>query len=142
MVLPGVNDGIQTMMAAIFKSGIAKPILDLVGLRVGQMNNCQLCIGQQMNETGDEASTRRLMSVAAWRGADCFGAAERAALALAEAVTSLEARYESVPDALWQEVELHFDEPQRAGLVLFICTMNMFTRINVATRQLTPDWAA
>lgn len=141
LLLPEANAGIQTMMSAVFQSGIAKTTLDLVGLRVGQMNNCALCIGQSLATIAqNNDSTQRLLLVATWQNADCFTPAEQSALALCEAVTTLNARYDSVPDSLWQEVEQYYDESTRAALVLFICAMNMFTRINVCTRQMTPDW--
>ncbi|HKI97387.1 MAG TPA: carboxymuconolactone decarboxylase family protein [bacterium] len=141
LVLQGVNAGIQAMMAPIFQSGIAKTTLDIVGLRVGQMNNCELCIGQAMNAADQDVDMReRLLAVVAWRESDRFTAAERSALFLCEAVTELKARYDSVPDSLWREVEQYYDESSRAALVLFICAMNMFTRINVCTRQTTPNW--
>jgi hypothetical protein len=52
----------------------------------------------------------------------------------------LKHRYNSVPDSLWLRVENNYNEKETAALVLFISMMNMFTRINVSTRQLTADW--
>jgi len=57
-------------------------------------------------------------------------------------VTTLGSRYDSVNDGLWQKVEREFGETERAALVMMIAVMNMFTRINVTTRQTTADWAA
>lgn len=82
----------------------------------------------------------RLRSVSNWREATCFSPAKRIALALAEAVTELKDRYNSVPDHLWNEVQQHYQESPLAGLLLFIAVSNMFMRINVVTRQMTPDW--
>lgn len=143
VVLPGANTGIQSLLSAIFQSGVPKEVLDLVSLRVGQLNVCELCIGQAMGgiEPGSKQA-QRLESVAAWQNADYFSEQERVALALAEAVTKLDGRYDSVPDTLWNDVERLYDETARAGLILFISAMNMFTRINVSTRQITPDWQA
>jgi len=140
-VLDGVNAGIQAMIAPIFASGLSKTVMDLVCLRVSQINTCELCIGQSMaGAADDDALSARLGQVATWRDETAFSPAECAALALAEAVTELKARYDSVPDDLWADVEVQFDERARAGLVMFISVMNMFNRINVCTRQLTPDW--
>jgi alkylhydroperoxidase family enzyme len=132
------NPSIQAMMGSIFASGIDKTILDLVALRVGQMNECELCIGQSFSEGSDD----RLDKVLDWREHDCFSPAEQTALELAEAVTALGSRYDSVDDRLWQKVEREFGETERAALVMMIAVMNMFTRINVTTRQTTADWAA
>ncbi|MCK9685367.1 carboxymuconolactone decarboxylase family protein [Scleromatobacter humisilvae] len=141
LVLEGANAAIRSLISTVFSSGVPKSTLDLVGLRTGQMNNCELCIGQSLGsaEPG-EAARARLDSVATWRAASCFSESERAALELCEAATTLANRYDSVPDALWRELKRHYDEKPLAGLVLFVAAMNMFTRVNVCTRQTQPEW--
>jgi alkylhydroperoxidase family enzyme len=61
--------------------------------------------------------------------------AQRAALALTEAVTRLSDRTDPVPDEIWNEAARHYDEPALAALVLWIAVVNVFNRVNVATRQ-------
>ena len=132
------NAPIQAMMGSVYSSGIDKTILDLVSLRVAQMNECELCIGESFSGGTDD----RLGKVLDWREHDCFSPPEQTALELAEAVTTLGSRYDSVSDRLWQKIEIAFGEKERAALVMMIAVMNMFTRINVSTRQTTADWAA
>jgi alkylhydroperoxidase family enzyme len=79
--------------------------------------------------------TIRLFAVAAWRQALPFTGDARAALALAEAVTRLSDRVDPVPDAIWDEVARHYDEPALATLVITIATINAWNRLNVTTRQ-------
>ena len=55
--------------------------------------------------------------------------------AVAEAVTWLSDRADPVPDEIWNEAACHYDEPALAALVLWIATVNVFNRVNVATRQ-------
>jgi alkylhydroperoxidase family enzyme len=81
----------------------------------------------------------RLFMVAAWRETPYFTDAERAALALAEAVTRLADRSDAVPDDVWQEIARHYSEKQLAALILWIATTNFFNRINVSTRQPAPQ---
>ena len=136
-----VNQAIQTMMTPIFQSGIQPELLDFVGLRVGQMNNCELCIGQSLVKAEDNPAIKdRIEYVLDWKKANVFSESERTAFELTEAITELKDRYNSVPDSLWLKFENYYNEKERAALVLFISVMNMFTRINVATRQLTADW--
>lgn len=136
-----LNPSIQAMLGPVFGSGVPAPILDLVALRVSQMNTCELCIGETLSKGAqDPALNVKLENVLHFRDADCFTPAERVALTLAEAVTRLDRRYESVSDPLWAELTSLFDEKQRAALIVAIAAMNMFTRMNVATRQTTPDW--
>ena len=73
--------------------------------------------------------------MAAWRDAPYFTDAERAALALAEAVTRLSDRADAVPDEIWDEAARHYDEPALAALILSIATTNVFNRVNVTTRR-------
>jgi alkylhydroperoxidase family enzyme len=80
-------------------------------------------------------SEDRLYAVAVFRESPLFTDAERTALALTEAVTRLSDGTDVVPDALWQEVTRHFDENARATLVLNIALVNLWNRLNVATKQ-------
>jgi alkylhydroperoxidase family enzyme len=73
--------------------------------------------------------------VSAWRDAPYFTDAERAALALADAVTRLSDRTDPVPDEIWAEAARHYDEQELVALVLSIATTNAVNRINVSTRQ-------
>ena len=78
----------------------------------------------------------RLFTVAAWREAPYFTDAERAALALTEAVTRLADKADPVPDEIWDEAARHFDEKELAGLILSIAAINAWNRINATTRQI------
>jgi alkylhydroperoxidase family enzyme len=63
--------------------------------------------------------------VAGWRDAPYFSPAERAALALAEAVTRIADTPDPVPDQVWDEAARHYDEQQLAALVLTIASVNL-----------------
>lgn len=64
-----------------------------------------------------------------------FTDAERAALALAEAVTRLSDRQDPVPDEIWDEAARHYDEPALAAPILSIAQINLWNRLNATTRQ-------
>ena len=72
---------------------------------------------------------------AAWRETPYFTDAERAALALTEAVTRICDRPDPVPDEVWDEAARHYDEQALGTLVLAIANINVWNRLNVATRQ-------
>jgi alkylhydroperoxidase family enzyme len=78
--------------------------------------------------------------VAAWRDAPYFTEAERAALALTEAATRLNDRPDPVPDEIWDEAARHYDEAELAALIVAIANINVWNRLNVATRQVTGEW--
>ena len=91
--------------------------LDLVHLRASQINGCSVCVDMhapRMRKAGE--TDERLFAVAAWRDAPYFTDAERAALALTEAVTRLADRADPVPDDVWAEAARHYDERARAAL--------------------------
>lgn len=137
----GVNPSIQTMIGSIYQSGISLELLEYVGLRIGQINNCALCIGEAMIKAKSNPSSRnRTEFVRQWEISQMFNESEQTALELTESITLLQDKYKSVSDELWQKVEKYFGVRERAALILFIGFMNMFTRINVATRQLQAEW--
>jgi AhpD family alkylhydroperoxidase len=136
MILPDIVQGIQTIIGAVYKSGAARSTLDLVHLRVSQINGCAPCIdsGWRTAKKAGE-SDERLFNVSAWRHAPYYSDAERAALALAEATTRLADREEAVSDEIWNEAAKHHDEKALAALVTMISMTNFFNRMNTATGQ-------
>jgi AhpD family alkylhydroperoxidase len=141
MTLPGAMDALQSLGGAVAKAGVPPRTLELVALRASQINGCSVCvdghprIARKLGETDE-----RLFAVAAWRDSPYFTAAERAALALAEAITRLDDRSDPVPDEVWEEAARHYDETALAGLVLAIANINVWNRLNVATRQPAGEW--
>jgi AhpD family alkylhydroperoxidase len=143
-VLPDGFKGIGHLLAAAGKGGVDRATLELVGLRVSQINGCTACI-QGHWEAAKKAgeSDERIVSVTAWRESPYFDDAERVALALADALTRIADRSDDpVPDELWAEVTKHYDEQQVAALILQIATLNLFNRINVAVKEQAdrPSW--
>jgi alkylhydroperoxidase family enzyme len=54
--------------------------------------------------------------------------------------TRLSDRADPVPDEVWNEAARHYDEPALASLVLAIANINVWNRLNVATRQVAGEW--
>ena len=135
-IIPGAMQAIQALNKATYQGGVPATTLALMHLRASQINGCSSCVqsgtthARKSGETDD-----RLATVAAWRDAPYFTDAERAALALTEAVTRLADRPDPVPDQLWDEVAKHYDEQGLAALLLWIATSNVFNRLNISTRQ-------
>ena len=139
--VPGAMQAIQTLLGTIQKAGVPATTLGLVHLRASQINGCAPCVaGGARHAKAAGESDDRLFSVAAWRETPYFTEAERAALALAEAMTRLSDPADPVPDTIWDEVKRHYDEPALSALVLHIATTNLFNRINIATRQIAGAW--
>jgi len=134
-VIPDAMTAILALNEAIKQGGVPSKTLDLVHLRASQINGCSVCVGAGARARKEGETEERLFTLVAWRDTPYFSDAERAALALTEAVTRLSDRTDPVPDDIWNEAARHYDEPALAALVLWIATVNVFNRVNVATRQ-------
>ena len=141
MILPDAMRAIQALQAATERGGVPAATLSLVHLRASQINGCSVCVDSGARHAKKAGETdERLVAVAAWREAPYFTDAERAALALTEAVTRLSDRADPVPDEVWDEAARHYDEPALAALILTIAMTNVFNRLNVTTRQVAGAW--
>ena len=142
VLFPDATKAVQALVKSIQDSGAApRSVLELVHLRASQVNGCSFCVNMALH--GGEKSKEeadRLFMVSAWREAPNFTDAERAALALTEAVTRLADQSDPVPDDVWEEAARHFDERALGALVLWIGTTNLFNRVNVTTRQPAGSW--
>ncbi|MEV6548776.1 carboxymuconolactone decarboxylase family protein [Streptomyces sp. NPDC051597] len=135
-LVPGAMEAVRGLQKATHGAGVPATTMHLVHLRASQINGCSACVdsGTRYAMKGGE-SAERLFAVAAWRETPYFTDAERAALALTEAVTRLNDREEPVPDAVWAEAARHYEEKPLAALVLWIAVSNFYNRLNAATRQ-------
>ena len=136
MILPDAMQAIQALLAATEKGGVPAATLGLVHLRASQINGCSVCVESGTCHVKQAGETdERLCAVAAWREAPYFSEAERAALALTEAVTRLSDQADPVPNAIWEEAARHYDEQALGALIIAIVTINTWNRINASTRQ-------
>ena len=141
ILIPEAMQALLALNGAIEKAGVPATTLGLVHMRTSQINGCSVCVDMGWRMLKKEGETdERLFAVSAWRDAPYFTEAERAALALAEAVTRLSDRSDPVPDDIWENAAQHYDERALATLLLSISTTNVFNRLNVATRQVAGEW--
>ena len=139
--IPGAWEGIQKLLVAVQQGGLPASTLDLTHMRASQINGCSACIEGAIRHAHKHGGLDdRLVTVAAWRHSSQFTEAERAALELTEELTRLADRSDAVPDEMWARATEHYDERALAALVLHIALVNVFNRVNVATRQPAGDW--
>ncbi|GAA3309442.1 carboxymuconolactone decarboxylase family protein [Nonomuraea dietziae] len=136
-ILPDAYKAMAGLEKVIGKSGLPKPLLELVRLRASQINGCAYCVDMHSADAkqGGE-SDARINAVAVWREAPCFTEQERAALALTEAGTRLSEG--GVSDEAWAAAAEVFAEDDLAALVVQIATINAWNRIGVIT-HMTPE---
>jgi AhpD family alkylhydroperoxidase len=121
--------------ATLQKTSLPKRLVDLVYLRVSQINGCAFCIDMHSRDLlGAGLTVDKLVLVPAWREAgDLFDVRERLALAWAETVTCVADTH--IPDADYEAVAAEFSEKEVADLTYAIGLMNAFNRFGVAFRS-------
>lgn len=123
------------------ETGVSYVTRKLVHLRASQINGCSVCVDMHARELRKADETdERISAVSAWRETPYFTDAERAALALTEAVTRLSDRSDPVPDEVWAEAARHYDEPALAALIVQIALINAFNRVSASVRQMVGAW--
>jgi AhpD family alkylhydroperoxidase len=118
----------------LLNSGLSKSLLELVYLRISQINGCAYCISKHSRDLlKGGMDLEKVLLVAVWREADgFFDDVERAALSWAESVTRVADT--NVPDADYQAAAAVFDEKQLADLTIAIVIMNAYNRLAISFR--------
>jgi AhpD family alkylhydroperoxidase len=141
MSLPGAYDALQALHTSIAKGGVPRATLELMNLRASQINGCSVCVDMHSRALRKlDEKAERIFAVSAWREAPYYSDAERAALALTEAASRLSDRADPVPDEIWNEAARHYSETQLSALVMSIGMINLWNRLNAATRQISGDF--
>jgi AhpD family alkylhydroperoxidase len=122
------------------KSGLSQELVDLVYLRVSQINGCAFCIDMHTRDLLKLGVTvDKLVLVPVWRDSgEVFSTRERVALAWAETVTRVAETH--VPDAEYEAAAAEFSDKELADLTYAIGLMNAFNRFGITFR--TPPSAA
>jgi AhpD family alkylhydroperoxidase len=112
--------------------GTVDPILlELVNLRVSQINGCGFCLDMHSKELrAKDVPEQKLYLLSVWRETSLYSARERAALAWAEAVTKLGEH--GVPDDVYEMARAQFSEAELVDLTIGIVTINGWNRLSVA----------
>jgi AhpD family alkylhydroperoxidase len=121
--------------AAIHKSGLPKELIDLVYLRVSQLNGCAYCIDLHSRDLLEQGMmVDKLVLVPAWHEAgELFSVRERRALAWAETVTRVAET--NVPDADYEAAAAEFTAKELSDLTYAIALMNAYNRLGVTFRK-------
>jgi len=131
---PGAVAALRGVSKYVVESGLDRKLVDLVYLRISQINGCAYCCdlhASDLRKAGE--SEQRLDCLAAWREAPFFGARERAALAWAESLTHIaETR---APNDVYQAARAEFSDKELADLTFAIALMNAWNRVAVGFGQ-------
>lgn len=119
----------------IGQSGFSKALIDLVYLRVSQINGCAYCIDMHARElTREGVGAEKLRLLPVWReAAALFSDSEQAALAWAETVTRVAET--NIPEADYAAAAAHFDAKGLTDLTIAIGLMNAYNRLAIGFRR-------
>ena len=113
--------------------GLGRKLVDLVFLRVSQINGCAYCVDLHWRDLLKEGEDpRKLNSLVTWHEAPFFSARERAALTWTESLTRI--AQTGAPDADYETVKAAFSEKEIADLTIVIGLMNAMNRIGIGSR--------
>jgi AhpD family alkylhydroperoxidase len=136
-IVPEMGTGMAAISHALRKSGIEPDLLEMLKIRVSQLNGCAFCIQYHLNDARKlDILAAKLDLLAAWREAPIYSAREAAALEWAERVTLL-ARHH-IDDESYSRVSAHFSEREIAFLTTAIGQINFWNRIAAPLRFTPP----
>lgn len=135
----GARRAVLHLNAYAGEGGLDAGLLALVDIRASQINHCAWCLDMHTEEARRAGIDQRQIDlVAAWHETgSMFSEREQAALALTEAVTLISEH--GVPDDVWNRVTAAFDDKETVHLLIAICAINVWNRMNVTVRTALPE---
>lgn len=116
------------------KSVLGAQFINLIYLRVSQINGCSFCLEMHGKDLRKQGETEiRLDTLAGWQLSEHFNTREKAALAWAESLTMISQTL--APDTIYSALKMHFNDTEISDLTCAISLMNCFNRLAISMRQ-------
>ena len=134
-VAPAGVKALGGVYSYVMQSGLPTELVELVYLRISQINNCAYCLDMHTRDLIKKGvAIEKLALVQAWQeGGHLFDERERAALAWAESVTKVSTT--GVPDDVYQLAHSVFEEKELVDLTIAISLMNAYNRMAISFRN-------
>ena len=133
--VPEAFRGLYSASTAVHNGVLGKEFLELIFLRVSQINGCAFCLDMHTADARKGGETeRRLCTLSAWRETPFFTPRERAALAWAESLTLISQTHASDEDYALLNAE--FSAAEQVDLSVAIATINSWNRLAVGFRKM------
>lgn len=131
---PAAYQGFGATKKALESSPLGKELVELVWLRMSQINGCAFCLEMHAKALrADGVSQTKLDSLAGWRVSERFSERERAALAWTDALTLVDRT--GAPDADYEPLKAYFTEVEISDLTFAVALMSAFNRLAIGMRQ-------
>lgn len=132
--MPQAIEALTKVETLLHESDLDPLLRHFVKLRVSQINGCAFCVDMHIREArGDGETAQRIDMVVVWQNTDLFSAAEKAALAWAEALTTR--GQDADLDTLHRALREHFREEQVDALTLVVVMINNWNRLQIANHN-------
>ncbi len=120
----------------LYESTIPKSLIEIIKIRVSQINKCAYCIDYHTQDALKKGETsRRIFALSAWQESPLLTNIERAVLEIVEEVTFI--FNHGVSDHAYKKLKSHFTEKEIADIIVCICHMNFLNRIGISTKTQT-----
>ncbi|HAC68772.1 MAG TPA: alkylhydroperoxidase [Pseudomonas sp.] len=130
---PAAYQGLIATGQALAQSSLGLELVELVYLRISQINGCAFCLGKHAETLREQGvSQANLDRLAGWRISERFDARERAALEWAETLTAVAEK--GAPDAVYESLRTHFTDAEISDLTFVVALMNAFNRLAVGMK--------
>ncbi|MCG3470340.1 carboxymuconolactone decarboxylase family protein [Xenorhabdus bovienii] len=131
---PELLQGFRTIKQELEESPLGLALIELVYLRISQINGCAFCLNKHSQSLRENHETeRRLSELAGWRVSGQFTLREKVALEWAESLTHVVTTH--ADDYAYLPLKDHFTDKEIADLTFAIALMNGMNRLAIGMRQ-------
>ena len=131
---PDAYKGLLATKKALETSSLGKNLIELVYLRISQINGCSFCLemhSQSLRAGGENVA--KLDALASWHVSAHFSERERAALQWSESLVHVADTH--APDCDYDNLRPHFTDREIADLTFAVALMSAFNRLAIGMRQ-------
>ena len=130
---PKATEAMLKLEAYVLRSGLERPLLELIKMRVSQINGCAFCLDMHSKDARAAGETeQRLYLLNAWEESPFYTERERAALLWAETLTRVSENH--APDHIYDEVHKQFNDAEMVALSMAIVAINGWNRLAIGFR--------
>lgn len=117
----------------LYESTIPKSLIEIIKIRVSQINKCAFCIDYHTQDALKKGETpRRIFALSAWQESPLFTDTERAVLAVVEEMTFI--FNHGVSNEAYEKLKSFFTAKEIADIIICICHMNFLNRVGISTK--------
>jgi AhpD family alkylhydroperoxidase len=126
---------IAAMDQLLYHSSISRELIELIKIRVSQLNKCAFCIEFHTKEALKAGELPwRIFALTTWEESVLFEENEKSAIRFAEEITHISVH--GVSDETYEKVKAHFNKKEIADLIVLVCHINFLNRVGISTKTI------